>query len=162
MRAYWVLHDERWRAAMTLWPKLAREAGRGANIEGANEIQTEARHRLERLGHPPETKTPSLPGMPPAFISMHLSDSVTVRPGLESTKVGPTARYARIQELGGWMQGHPYMYWREDGVKYRSEGHRLPARPYWKPSVDEVIASGKLTRIYARRWRLAQLTVASG
>lgn len=159
MRAYWVLHDERWRAAMTLWPKLARKAGRESNIAAARELAAEAKMRLRRLGHPPETKTPSLPGMPPAAISGHLASSITHRTGADSTLVGPTARYARIQELGGFMRGHPYMYWREDGVKYRSSGHSLPARPYWEPSVHELVESGRLTRIYRDRWRAAQAAV---
>lgn len=159
MRAYWVLHDEKWRASMTLWPKLARKAGHEGNVAAAREIASEAKSRLHRLGHPPETKTPSLPGMPPASIFGELARTITQRTTTDSTKVGPTARYARIQELGGWMQGNPYMYWHEDGVSYRSSGHRLPERPYWKPSVDAVIESGRLTRIYRDRWRAAQAAV---
>src|SRR5689334_14399168 len=107
---------------MTLWPRSAGRGGGGGTAAAAGELAAEAKVRLRRLGHPPETKTPSLPGMPPASISGHLANSITHRTGPDSTKVGPTARYARIQELGGWMQGHPYMYWREDGVNYRSAG----------------------------------------
>lgn len=160
MRGYVIVHDRETMAALRAFTPLMRKAGREANLAGAREIRSEAKSRLRRLGHPAETKTPSQPGMPPAFISGELALSIKTETGLDSVKVGPTARYSRIQELGGPMHGNPYMKWVEDGVYYRSAFHKLPARPYWEPSVHAVIDSGRLTRIYRDRWRIAEAMVA--
>lgn len=93
-------------------------------------LRTVARQQrtLLNLGsHPKGTKTGSPPGSPPWRITGHLMDSVTVRRAVPTGfgrwegQVGPTARYGRIQELGG----------------NTGRGHRthLPPRPSLYPAV---------------------------
>ena len=96
------------------------------------------------------TKTPSAPGEPPAAISGALAGSmmneaaVPVGDDAFLAKSGPTTKYSRIQELGGFMKGHPLMHWHEDGVAHWSEGHDLPRRPYMKPTLAAEVQSGGL------------------
>ena len=79
--------------------------------------------------HPPGTKTPSPPGEPPGTITGRLANSVRRRGSLGtataswSIKVGPTAVYSRIQELGGRT----------------GKGHKtyLPPRPYFRKAVND-------------------------
>ena len=91
------------------------------------------------------TKTPSAPGEPPAAISGRLPGSMMNEPAIPIggdaflAKSGPTTRYSRIQELGGWMQGHPLMHWHEDGVAHWSECHSLPPRPYMRPTLSALV-----------------------
>jgi phage gpG-like protein len=94
----------------------------------AEVVQRKTVDNLMLQEHPRGTPTPSSPGEPPAMISGTLKASVTVTPvtvsgdGNFEARVGPTAVYARIQELGG-TAGH---------------GAQLPARPYLEPAVAEV------------------------
>jgi hypothetical protein len=97
------------------------------------------------------TKTPSAPGEPPAAISGRLAASVVnegalpVGPAAFMAKSGPTTVYSRIQELGGWMQGHPEMHWMEPpGHWHYSRGHSLPPRPYMKPTLEMLEGDGTL------------------
>lgn len=103
---------------------------------------------LSLLEHPPFTPTPSAPGEPPARIGGALAASMepTRDPGgdgVYSGRIGPTAVYARIQELGGTIvpRGHPYLSWLtlgDDGLMRRVFAHEvtLPPRPYLKPTVE--------------------------
>jgi hypothetical protein len=93
---------------------------------------------LSRSSHSRGTKTPSPPGSPPSLISGTLRRSVITQPpvgggGLWSASGGPTAVQSRIQELGGRA----------------GRGHRtvLPPRPYVRPAVDQLRASGRLSEI---------------
>jgi phage gpG-like protein len=95
--------------------------------EAAEQVARNTVDKLMLTEHAKGTPTPSAPGDPPSMISGRLKASVTVDPvgvtgeGSFEAKVGPTAEYARIQELGG-EAGH---------------GARLPARPYLKPALEE-------------------------
>ncbi len=68
--------------------------------------------------------------------------------------VGPTAgfgrtgEYARIQELGGLMEGHPFMHFFLEGAWWKRSEIFLEPRPYLQPSTDDVIDSGRLLTIY--------------
>jgi hypothetical protein len=149
-----------WEGSLDLLVEEYRAAARDASVEAANDIQGRTREDLTRLSHPPHTKTPSRPGMPPAAISGKLAESVVVdQSDPVYVDVGPTARYGREQELGGPMEGHPYMRWREDGKTYYSRRHSLPPRPYLKPATEEIIDEGTLTEIYYRHWADAQAKV---
>lgn len=100
--------------------------------------------------------------MPPAMITGELADSIIVdQTSPDYVDVGPVSRYGRIQELGGWMEGHPWMHWHQDGHEYFSRGHSLPERPYLKPATEEIIDDGTLTEIYYRHWADAQARVTS-
>jgi len=115
-------------------PAAAAASGEMSDLfKGA--VQRELRAR----SHPFATKTPSPPGSPPAMISGDLADTILNEPPHEDgpaiwvSRSGPTVRYARIQELGGEMHGHPTMHWWQDGVPFWSHAHSLPPRPYMKP-----------------------------
>ena len=112
----------------------------------ADEVKTNTQELLLALDHPFATKTPSPPGAPPAAISGDLAASVIVTDDGDTAHVGPTTDYGRIQELGGFMKGHPMMRWVEDGVRYRSAGHDLPDRPYLKPGLERSLPD--IERIY--------------
>lgn len=116
----------------------------------ADEFRPEVQRVLLAQRHPFATKTPSAPETPPAAISGALAGSMMNEPAVPIgdaeylAKSGPTTRYSRIQELGGWMEGHPLMHWREDGVQHWSAGHSLPPRPYMKPVLESMVADGSL------------------
>lgn len=114
---------------------LARIAGERAKTPAAVEavlrqVATQEQLLLSLGSHPPGTPTGSPPGSPPWRISGALAGSVHVEPVVEETpdvwsgRVGPTAVYGRIQELGG----------------VAGRGHRttLPPRPHLKPAWDLV------------------------
>jgi hypothetical protein len=111
----------------------AYKAGqRGANNAAALVDKT-TKAKLAQTTHKRGTPTPSAPGEPPSLVSGQLRRSVLIVPATPRgatawvAKVGPTAVYARIQELGG------------------SAGTTvLPARPYLEPAVRELIDSGAL------------------
>ena len=97
--------------------RTARRAGR--NI--ADAVADEERDLLGMRRHPKGTPTPSAPGQPPAMVTGWLRDHIRVTgptggaEGYAISRVGPTAVYGRIHELGGVC----------------GRGHRthLPARP---------------------------------
>jgi phage gpG-like protein len=89
------------------------------------------------------TSSPSPAGSPPALVSGALRDSVRPEPPViegprTAVVVGGTVVYARIHELSGWAgRGHASF---------------LPKRPYIKPAVERLIASGALTRAAVTGW----------
>lgn len=125
----------------------------GARVEAATPlaietvqalIEGEARAQLSKYSHQRGTPTPSSPGEPPALItgrlrsSFELAGPTLVGAGIWESKMGPTAPYARIQELGG------------------STGRStLPARPYLRPAFDAVLHSGRLESTFVRFWSRA-------
>ena len=110
---------------------------------------------LARYQSVPVSQTPSPPGAPPASMTGTLRRSVTcVRgPGggmVASSIVGPHTIYAATQEFGGVHTGRPHMWlWLKyigpEEVRRRGWVKRqvdIPARPYVRPSRDDVIANG--------------------
>lgn len=98
---------------------------------------------LRTYTHPEGTPTTSPPGQPPALVTGTLMRSVVARgprpgrrPYTTVGTVGPTADYARIQDMGG-----------RTGRKYRT---RLPARPYANPATDRVRPD--VRRLFVKRW----------
>ncbi len=131
------------------------EQSREASLAGAREIRDVARGRLTEQWHAWFTFSPSFPGEPPAAISGNLAasmDAAMVTP--DEAWVGPTAGfgrsgfYARIQELGGLMEGHPLMHFFLEGRWWERSEIFLEPRPYLQPSADDVIDSGRLHEIY--------------
>lgn len=108
----------------------AEEETPGAVNDILRLVALQQRTLLNAGSHPPGTKTGSPPGSPPWRITGHLMDGVTVQrarlvgPWRWEGKVGGTAVYTRIQELGGWT----------------GRGHRsyLPPRPSLRPAWDLV------------------------
>lgn len=112
---------------------------------------------LARTGHPPVTQTPSAPGEPPAVMTGRLRNSVTCVRGVNSgsyatTLVGPHTVYAATQEWGDVHRGTMWLWVKYVGPAEVKRRHwvrdvvDIPPRPYMRPSRDEVIASGAVTR----------------
>ncbi len=156
--------DEETQMALADWAGYARLAAQPTARDIAEHIKRKAQELGSVAEHPPGTKTPAPPGAPAGRISGHLVDTYEVHDLLEedAAEVGPTAHYGRIQELGGWMQGHPMMRWFEDGAWHRSRGHSLPARPTLKPATEFVLVSGEALRIVIEHYREIQDLVTRG
>lgn len=133
------------------------EQARLASLEAAEAIRDTARDLLALQRHDPHTKTPSAPGEPPAMISGSLWESMTaVMMTADEAWVGPTSSasskngpYGRIQELGGLMEGAPWMRWFEDGKWYRAQEVFLPDRAYLEPATRWEVDTGRVWEIYA-------------
>jgi phage gpG-like protein len=139
--------DSAWQKALDQWMILARREGKKASTETAYAIASRARQLLSIYPHPPKTKTPSPAGIGPVGrISGLLRASIRNTQGYEGydVGVGPTRRYARIQELGGWC-----------GKNHRTH---LPPRPYWIYA-HEIIVHGRRQSIYYQHWLAAQQAV---
>lgn len=145
--AFIVTGGSQLRGAMRAMSDAAEAATRKATATGAHLIEAEIKKALKQNTHQRGTPTPSQPGQPPALVSGQLRRSVKVEgpsrlaPGVYQARIGPTAVYGRIQELGG-MAG-------------QGRGTRLPARPYVAPSVATLTASGRLADTYTTAWRIA-------
>lgn len=124
--------------------RLVASAGqacrRGAN-NAAQLVASETKAKLTTSSHRKGTPTPSRPGEPPSLVSGTLRRSVKIVPAQPvggtayKAQVGPTAVYARVQELGG-----------DTGTTF------LPARPYLQPTVEMLIASRALWAAFASGW----------
>jgi phage gpG-like protein len=115
---------------------------------------------LTRSGwHAPVTYTPAAPGSPPAAITGRLRSSIHCSAGRgggahASATVSANTVYAATQEFGGIHHGNPHMllwvrYLGYAGVRARGWRRRtvdIPERPYMRPSRDDVIADGSVTR----------------
>lgn len=117
----------------------------GAN-EAAKLVASRTARKLATTTHKKGTPTPSAPGQPPSLVTGTLRRSVKIVPavpvgsGTWQSSVGPTAVYARVQELGGQTGRHG--------------ATRLPARPYLEPALREVITSGELWAAFRSGWGL--------
>jgi phage gpG-like protein len=135
------------RGAMKAMAEAADAATRAATATGAHLIEAEIKKKLTTSSHPKGTPTPSAPGEPPSLVSGQLRRSIKVEgprklgPGLYQARIGPTAAYGRVQELGG-MAG-------------RGRASSLPARPYVAPALKGLVADGRLARAYSDAWRTA-------
>lgn len=136
-----------WAKATHTWGILARREGKKASTEVADAVKSRARQLLSTYPHKRHTKTPSPAYVGPVGkISGDLRDSPRNTQGYEGfdVAVGPTIRYARIQELGGDC----------------GKGHRthLPPRPYWITAHKSVVGDRR-GRIYYAHWLAAQKAV---
>lgn len=119
---------------------------RGATPDVIDKVLEQGKRHAQVLlsagQHVRGTPTGSTPGSPPWRIGGHLRDAWRLdraKPlGADrwSGQVGPTARYSRIQELGG--------------VTGRGHHTRLPPRPYFKPAW--AIVRPSVGRTFARAW----------
>ena len=151
--------DTAWQDALdlllTLIPGVLQDAGH----EGAEEIAREAQFSLAEHAHGFGTYSDAPVGGPPGEISGELGGSYVIEDTDDGAKVGPTAPYAREQELGGPMSGHPWMHWRNEGGIWYRKLVVLGPRPYHKPATERVISSGQLTVIYVDYMEKAILEV---
>lgn len=133
----------------------SEDQARLASEQGAQQIREVARELLTSRWHGRYTFSPSAAGEPPAAISGDLAASMSSEMFGDEAWVGPTAGfgrtgfYARIQELGGGMHGHPFMRFFLEGRWWKRRFIELPARPYLEPATNEIVDSGRLWEIYA-------------
>ena len=135
----------------------SEDQARQASLQAAQAIRDTARDLLSLQHHDRGTKTPSAPGEPPAMISGSLWASMTAEMmTADEAWVGPTSSassyngpYGRIQELGGLMEGRPWMRWFEDGKWHRAQEVFLPDREYLEPATRWEVDSGRVWEIYA-------------
>lgn len=134
-------------AALDAIVKANDAATRAATAKGAHLIEAETKKQLTSSSHPKGTPTPSSPGEPPSLVTGQLRRSIRVQgpaqvaPATYEARIGPTAVYGRIQELGG--------------VTGRGHATTLPARPYLAPALEALIASGRLSAAYTEAWAAA-------
>lgn len=123
-----------------------------ATRRGMGVIEKRVKIYLRTYTHPAGTPTPSPPGGPPALVTGNLMRSWRnkgprlgrapyglISGGVVEMEGGPTAAYARIQELGG-----------RAGAGHRSV---LPKRPYVRPMV--LVVRREVRRIYVENWTQA-------
>lgn len=146
-----------WDAAILAKMAAVDRATPRAMSEGLRIVERSVKKILRTYTHPEGTPTTSPPGQPPALVTGTLMRSVRTRgpyPGRRRYTyrgtVGPTAVYARIQELGGRVRargrGHA-------GPQVEHSYTRLPARPYVKPATNRVRRD--VRRVFANRWTAA-------
>lgn len=133
-----------WAAAIDGIEQRLTSATRRATADGLKLLERRTHGRLSRYYHPPNTPTPSPPGEPPARISGHLRGSLKPTgpypvDGGFSGRLGPTAVYSRIQELGGRAG--------------RNHSVTLSPRPYLAPTVRD--ARNDLRQQYIDAWQHA-------
>lgn len=135
---------DRFVAAVDLKTAQMRTATRQATAKALHLIERRTKQKLGQKSHQRGTPTPSGPGEPPALITGNLRRSISVTgpesigPSAWRGKVGPTAVYGRVQELGG-ATGR--------GI--------LPARPYLEPSYEEL--KDEIRAIFRAAWTEAIL-----
>ncbi|MEU1800906.1 hypothetical protein [Streptomyces sp. NPDC019937] len=122
-------------------------ASRTATAHASHLVEAAIKEQLSKSSHRRGTPTPSSPGDPPSLVTGTLRRSITVAGphplgmGVWEARIGPTAVYGRIQELGG--------------VTGRGGATALPPRPYVAPAYERVVATGALAAVYHQAWRAA-------
>lgn len=154
-----VVDDRDWQSALdelvALIPGVLKDAGEA----GAESIKSDAQLLLSMNAHGAGTYSDAPAGGPPGEITGELADSYLITSTDDGALVGPTADYAREQELGGPMRGHLFMRWVNEGGRWQRRLVELPSRPYHKPATELTIDSGDLTRIYVEYLERAILEV---
>jgi phage gpG-like protein len=126
----------------------AAPAANGMATAVKNRIQNET---LKETSHAPYSFYHAVPGRPPAYATGNLAKSIIMTPaagGITATAtVGATARYAAIQEWGGWTapRTHLYMHWKNPRPWWRKRVV-IPEHPYFRPTVEKMIRDGSLQR----------------
>lgn len=151
--------DSEWQAATDLLLALIPGVLQQAGVKGGNEIASKAQELLTEHAHAPGTYSDAPVGGPPGSITGELAGSYLVNETDDGAMVGPTARYAREQELGGPMEGHEWMHWVNEGGSWYRELVVLGPRPYHKTATILVVDSGRLTEIYVEEMERAILEV---
>lgn len=107
---------------------------------------------LRQAAHAPHTFYKAVAGNAPAYASGNLARSIIMTPasGLvrASAGVGATAKYAAIQEWGGWTvpNNGRFMHWRNPRPWWKKRVD-IPEHPYFRPTVEQMIRDGSLTRL---------------
>lgn len=145
-----------WKDAIRAQLAELNAASRRVTEQAAMLIERETKKVLMLTSHPRNTPTPSPPGSPPSMISGFLARTwdlqgpVPVGPFAWRATTGPSAVYARIQELGGYV--HKGARTRNPtGPLQLDQYIRIPARPYFAPTIEAV--TPQVHRAYERAWR---------
>jgi hypothetical protein len=131
-----------WVDAMDAIERELHPAAERAVSRGLDEIQRSALVVLSRTSHEVGERTESPPGEPPAWVTGNLARSYEqhgpdwVTADVVEGTVGPTAIYARIQELGGDVYAINYPQLGNPEVGFFGDHVYIPARPYVEPVVD--------------------------
>lgn len=110
-------------------------------------LKSKAQTELSRTSHARGTPTPSVAPQPPAKITGHLHDTwdvlgpTAIGAAIWHEEIGPTAVYARIQELGGQAG--------------RGHATTLPERPYLRPAFEAWIRDPATRETFAKAWARA-------
>jgi phage gpG-like protein len=131
-------------AALTVRADNVRNATRVATHRAGLLLERRTKQKLTTYSHRRGTPTPSPPGHPPAIISGQLRRGIKTEGSafegdVITVRVGPTAVYGRIQELGGRCG--------------RNLATTLPARPYLGPTLRAIKDSGELQAEFVAAWR---------
>lgn len=134
--------------------RVASAAGPSAT-EMANAVKDRMVNvTLRETVHTPDTFYQAIAGRPPAYASGRLASSVFVQPGSgmvwAKANVGISAKYAALQEWGGWTvpNDHKFMHWHNPHPWYK-ERVVIPEHPYFRPTVNKMIADGSLSKAAA-------------
>ena len=124
------------------------EAATPVAVKAAGDLlKAKAQTELSRTSHAPGTPTPSVAPQPPSKITGHLHDTwdvlgpTAIGAAIWHEEIGPTAVYARIQELGG-----------DTG---RGHATTLPARPYLRPAFEAWMRDPATREVFAKGWARA-------
>jgi hypothetical protein len=136
--------------------KAAGDAAAPAATAMAEAVKHQVQNvALKQVAHAPGMFWKAAPMRPPAYASGFLSRSVVLRPASGSVRgsasVMVMAKYAAVQEFGDktWPSHNKYMHWTNTGFGGGSWYKKLvtiPAHPYFRPSVEQQIRSGGLSR----------------
>lgn len=142
--------------ALPAYLAALRDAAGEAAIPAANAMGTEVKRQvtaqLKLVAHAPGIFWKAAPSRPPAYASGHLAGSMMMVPAstavVATALVGNTAIYAAIQEFGGptWPNRSAYMHWVNTGGSWYKKRITIPQHPYFRPTVERLIANGGLTR----------------
>ncbi len=157
------------------WEGIVERAKLGANAMADAMAEYIARRvsedTLRRRRHAPGQYYRSPAGAPPAYASGKLADSMTWEPagrGLRaSAVVTSTDKRAGLFEFGGCVlqpgDSSSVLKWRDTGRPDNPSGwwshHRIPlageypAHPFVRPTVEEAIDDGELTRVAVEAFR---------
>ena len=133
-----------------------QKAAASAAAPAANGMATAVKNRIQndtlrQTVHAPNAFYRATPGDAPAYGSGNLARSIIMIPasgGITATAtVGATARYAAIQEWGGWTapRTHLFMHWKNPRPWWRKRVV-IPEHPYFRPTVEKMIRDGSLQR----------------
>lgn len=132
-----------WENALKAMQVRIWKATQIATQQGMYLVERNVKFYLRTFTHPEGTPTPSPRGGPPAMVTGNLIRSWRNEPLAHGRKPwtvvaagGPTAVYARIQELGG-MTGRGHMTF-------------IPKRPYVRPMAR--VSRRGVRRIYVAYW----------
>lgn len=114
--------------------------------------QRQTQRMLRLHAHAPGQFYRAAPGDTPSFATGNLDKSIIRRPAASgairaTAMIGATAKYAAIQEFGGWTWGnHGMMHWHNSAGRWFMRRVYVPEHPYMRPAVESVIRDGSLSR----------------